>query len=350
MALNLATQHPQIPYPNPWVGCVIVKNGEVAGRGYHRGPGTHHAEVAALNVAGREAAGATMYVTLEPCSHYGRTPPCTDAILRAGIREVVYAVRDPNPEVSGRGAAILRRGRLKVISGICRDDARTINEVYFHYRATGLPYVAVKAATSLDGKTATRTGESKWISDRAARAMARRLRAKYQAVLVGVETVLADNPHLGPRLQGVPEPWRVILDSRLRTPPASKVIASGKCIVACTTAAPAKKRAKLEARGADVWTFRGRRVPLKPLLSRLAKRGIISLFVEGGPTALGSFFDARLVERVYWFLAPSMIGSAAARGAIDGNGASRLADAWKLSNARVEPAGKGWLIVADVRA
>src|SRR5579859_6685406 len=256
-ALRLARHSPTLPYPNPWVGCVIVSNGKIVGRGTHRGPGTNHAEVEALAKAGARARGATIYVTLEPCCHYGRTPPCTDAILSAGIHKVFYALRDPNPLVAGRGAKILKIRGLEVTGGLCSLEAALMNEVYLKYVATGLPFITVKVATSLDGKIATKTGESKWITDADSRRHARQLRGEHQAVLVGVNTVLADNPHLGSRKRGMPDPWRIVLDSHLRIPPASQAVKSKKCIIACTEFASVKKRAQLQRRGAQVWIFKG---------------------------------------------------------------------------------------------
>lgn len=343
-ALEFARREGVPPYPNPWVGCVIVKNESIVGRGSHRGPGSNHAEVEAIEQAGRTARNATLYVTLEPCCHYGRTPPCTDAILRAGICKVVYAIRDPNPLVAGRSSRILRTHGLLVRSGVCARDAAALNEVYLKFRATGFPFVTVKVATSLDGKIATRTGESKWITDPEARRQARELRSQHQAVLVGINTVLADNPHLGTRTRGRADPWRIVLDSGLRIPARSQVVQSRKCIVPCTEQASPEKKAQLERLGARVWTFPGRRVPLKPLLSRLAENEIISLLVEGGSEVLGSFFDQGLVDRVYWFLSSLVIGSTESRAAVAGKGAGHLSEARPLRDTRVEPAGKSWLV------
>ncbi len=343
-ALRLALLPKVLPYPNPWVGCVVVSNGHIVGRGYHRGPGTDHAEVMALKKAGAKAQGAALYVTLEPCCHYGHTPPCTDAILRAGIKEVHYALGDPNPLVRGRGARMLRAHGVAVDSGLSKQRARALNEVYLKYRATGLPFVTAKIAASLDGKIATRTGQSKWITDARARAQARLLRAQHQAVLVGINTVLADDPHLGCRGARFPDPWRVILDSRLRIPLASRVVKSGKCIVACNTHADMTKIRQLEQRGVKVWTFSGRRIPLRPLLKRLAGEGMISVLVEGGSTVMGSFFDGHAVDRVYWFLAPIILGSAKSLSAVGGRGAARLRSSIRLRHVQLLPAGRGWVL------
>lgn len=348
MALDLARQSPTLPYPNPWVGCVIVRDGRVVGKGFHHGAGTNHAEVEALTDAGPRALGATLYVTLEPCCHSGRTPPCTDAILRAGIREVYYALKDPNPLVANKGAKILRKHGLIVHGGMCSHEAAAINDVYLKFIATGVPFVTAKVATSLDGKIATRTGQSKWITDAEARRWARLLRAEHQAVLVGINTVLSDNPHLGPRKAGSAEPWRIVLDSRLRIPLECQVVKSGKCIVACTTQANAAKKARLERTGAKVMTFKGKRVPLNSLLGRLAEKEIISLLVEGGGEVLGSFFDRQLVDRVCWFLSPMILGSARSRVAVAGVGAAQLNQACRLRNTSIERVGRSWLVRGNV--
>jgi diaminohydroxyphosphoribosylaminopyrimidine deaminase / 5-amino-6-(5-phosphoribosylamino)uracil reductase len=344
MALRLARKCPGVPYPNPWVGCVIVRDGHVVGKGFHHGAGTNHAEVEALLDAGPRARGATLYVTLEPCCHYGRTPPCTDAILKAGIREAYYALKDPNPLVSGKSARLLRRHGLRVHGGLCSNEAIALNEMYVKFQATGMPFVTAKVATSLDGKIATRTGQSKWITDEEARRRARLLRAEHQAVLVGINTVLSDDPHLGPRTPGTAEPWRIVLDSRLRVPFDSQVVKSGKCIVACTTRASAAKKAHLERAGVRVLRFRGKQVPLRALLRRLAKEEIISVMVEGGGEVLGSFFDLHVVDRVCWFLSPVILGSVRSRVAVAGIGAPRLDQACRLRDTSIEKVGNSWLI------
>jgi diaminohydroxyphosphoribosylaminopyrimidine deaminase/5-amino-6-(5-phosphoribosylamino)uracil reductase len=347
-ALRLARAPRGYPYPNPWVGCVIVRGNRIVGRGFHLGPGTNHAEVEALQQAGVHAHGASLYVTLEPCCHYGNTPPCTDAIAKAGIRKVFYALRDPNPQVRGRGARILKSRGLVVKGGVFSRQAAVANEVYLKYRATGLPFVTAKVATTLDGKIATRTGQSMWITGGRARQMARELRAENQAVLVGINTVLADDPHLGARRRGAQEPWRIVLDSRLRIPGGARVVKSGKCILACAASASAKAISGLERRHVTVWKFEGRRVPVRRLLARLAKRGIISVLVEGGSEVLGNFFDAGLVDRVYWFVSPLIVGSRRSRSAVAGKGVAQLSLAWRLRKAAVETAGDSFLLSGNL--
>ena len=348
MAMGLARLCPAVPYPNPWVGCVIVREGRVVGKGFHHGAGTNHAEIEALTDAGMKARGASLYVTLEPCCHHGRTPPCTDAILKAGIRKVFYAMKDPNPLVAGRSARLLRRHGLTVLGGLCSTEAAILNEMYIKFQTTGMPFVTAKAATSLDGKIATRTGQSKWITNEEARRRARLLRGEHQAVLVGINTVLSDDPHLGPRESGAGEPWRIILDSRLRIPLDSQVVKSGKCIVACTTSASATRRKRLERAGVRVMSFKGRKVPLKALLKRLAKEEIISLMVEGGGEVMGSFFDLRLVDKVCWFLSPIILGSTRSRSAVAGVGVARLDQAARLRNVTLEQIGNSWLLQGRV--
>ena len=343
-ALRLARQCPGLPYPNPWVGCIIVRDGRVVGKGFHHGAGTNHAEVEALLDAGTRARGATLYVTLEPCCHYGRTPPCADAILKAGIREVYYAMKDPNPVVCAKSARLLAKHGLQVHGGLCAGEAIALNEMYVKFQSTGMPFVTAKVATSLDGKIATRTGQSKWITDENARRRARLLRARHQAVMAGINTVLSDDPHLGPRQHGAAEPWRIILDSQLRIPLDSKVVKSGKCIVACTTEASATRKARLEHAGVKVLSFRGKQVPLPALLRRLADAEIISLLVEGGGEVLGSFFDSRLVDRVCWFLSPLVLGSARSRAAVAGSGVAQLDQACRLQHVTFEQVGKSWLL------
>ncbi|HEX5482641.1 MAG TPA: bifunctional diaminohydroxyphosphoribosylaminopyrimidine deaminase/5-amino-6-(5-phosphoribosylamino)uracil reductase RibD, partial [Terriglobia bacterium] len=294
--------------------------------------------------AGSRARGATLYITLEPCCHFGRTPPCTDAILGAGIRRVVYALRDPNSVVAGKGARILKNKGIEVLAGVCAAEAAALNEVYLKFRATGLPFVTAKVAATLDGKIATRTGDSKWITDSIARRRARELRSRHQAILVGINTILADDPHLGPRMEGASEPWRVVLDSRLRIPLDAKVLKTGRCIIATTASGQSPKARQLQHAGALVWRFRGNRVPLRTLLRRLAQDGIFSVLVEGGSEVLGSFYDHWLIDRMCWFLSPIVVGSRQSLPAVAGKGIARLGDAPRLRHVQVQPAGSGWVL------
>ena len=346
-AIGLALRGGAATFPNPRVGCIIVGNGKIVGRGYHRQPGLPHAEIEALRRAGGKARGSTLYVSLEPCPHFGRTPPCTEAIIKAGVRQVVYAVKDPNPRVRGKGAARLRRAGIRVRGDLCAPEAELANEAYFKFMTTGLPFVTVKVASTLDGKISTARRDAKWITDTRARALARELRRENQAVLVGIGTLLADDPHLGSRVPGSPDPWRIVLDSRLRIPLKARVVRSRRLIVATTGAANKRRARALEERGVEIWGFSGKhRVPLKPLLRKLARRGIISILVEGGGQVLGSFFDQNLVDKIHWFLAPKILGAANAVSAIEGRGAAKLADAMELQVTSFSQVGACWLLTA----
>ncbi len=291
------------PSPNPYVGAVLVRDGKIVSEGYHRRVGMAHAEVEALS--GVDARGATLYVSLEPCSHHGRTPPCTDAILKAGVKRVVYGVDDPTDKVAGR--EILEAAGVEVVSGVLESECRRVNEVFFKYAGTGLPFVALKAAVTLDGQIATASGESKWITSDEARKRVHQLRSGYDSVLVGVNTVLRDDPMLTSRIDGGRNPLRVILDSTLRTPTNAKALADGKALIATTKNHPPENRKKL-AEKADILVFEGDRVDLKELLAALGKRGVSSVLVEGGSEVYTSFFSQGLVDKFYFFIAPKIMG------------------------------------------
>ncbi len=344
-ALALARQAEGRTSPNPLVGAVIVHNGRVVGEGYHRCAGAPHAEVEALRVAGAMARGATMYVTLEPCAHHGRTPPCTEAIIAAGISKVFYATGDPNPLVNGKGHARLAAAGIAVDCGLCEREARELNRPFFKHVTTGRPLVTAKFAMSLDGKIATRTGDARWISNPASRQRVHHLRNLSDAILVGVGTVLADNPCLTTRLPssaGVRHPLRIVADSTGRAPLTAAIFdpqLPGHTVLATTTVAPAGYRAELAARGVEVWTLpadpRGR-VSLPALLDAIGQRGLLTLLVEGGSELLGALFAEGLVDRVWVFVAPLIIGGVGAPGPVGQPGAARLAGALRLRNLRVE--------------
>ncbi|MCL6480003.1 MAG: bifunctional diaminohydroxyphosphoribosylaminopyrimidine deaminase/5-amino-6-(5-phosphoribosylamino)uracil reductase RibD, partial [Peptococcaceae bacterium] len=309
MALDLARQALGRTSPNPMVGAVLVKDGRVIGQGYHTRPGTPHAEIHALREAGERAAGATLYVTLEPCCHQGRTGPCTEAILAAGVKRVVAAMTDPNPLVSGRGLERLRRAGIEVTVGVMEEEARRLNEVFIKYITTRRPFVVLKTAMSLDGKIATRSGESQWITGPQARLAVHRLRDRYDAVLVGINTVLKDNPSLTTRIpqEDGRDPVRVIVDSLARTPPEARVItqqSSAPTIIAVTEKAPAQNLRRLERAGAQIVVVPGNgpRVDLAGLMAELGRREITSVLVEGGGEIHASFLEARLVDKVIWFI------------------------------------------------
>lgn len=345
-ALDLARQALGKTSPNPAVGAVIVKEGQVVGEGSTQPPGSWHAEVMALKQAGEKARGATMYVSLEPCCHFGRTPPCTEAIIEAGIGEVHIATLDPNPVVSGKGKAELEAAGIRVRLGKHEGEARELNEAYFKFIATGLPFVTAKFAMSLDGKIATRGGESKWITGEEARRYAHGLREMVDAIVVGVNTVLADDPQLTSP-SGERQPLRVVVDSGARTPPTAKLLQMpGSTLVVTTGAAEAGKIERLKEAGAEVVALPGLDglVDLRELLRLLGQRDVTSVVVEGGGTLLGSFFDLRLVDKVVAFVAPVIIGGEGAKPAVGGRGAERLAQALRLSQVRVERLGEDVLI------
>jgi len=359
-ALELAGRGLYTTTPNPRVGCVIVRDGTIVGSGWHEKAGMPHAEALALKAAGGRARGATLYVNLEPCCHYGRTPPCTDAILAAGVSEVVAGMRDPDPRVDGRGIGALRAAGVTVRVGMLRREAERLNEAFVRFRRTGRPFVTLKAGMSLDGRIATRGGESRWITSRAARAAARRLRAEHEAVMVGVGTVLADDPVLsGPRAKGSEGrarregPARVVLDSRLRTPATARLLRTkgGPVLVLTGRNASAARRRRLERAGALVVGVptRSGRVDLAAAIRELGCRGLATVLIEGGGEVLGAALDAGIGDRVALFVAPRLLGGRTARPAFGGGGAARLADAVRVEGARPRRIGDDWVIEARLR-
>lgn len=351
LALKLARQGRGFTSPNPMVGAVVVQEGRVVGRGYHRRVGAAHAEVEALRVAGSKARGATLYVTLEPCHHQGRTPPCTAAVLAAGIRRVVIANADPNPHVQGGGAAFLQSQGLQVESGLLEEEGRRLNGAFFKAVTTGRPWVIAKAAASLDGKTATRNRDAYWITSEPARALGHRLRHQVDAILVGIGTVLADDPQLTARLPRgkSKDPIRIILDSHLRIPPTAQVLtqkSTAPTWIACTKTAPAEKISALQKVGVEVLVLPSldRKVDLTALLATLGQRQVQSLLVEGGAGVHGAFFDEKLVDQFYFFYAPKIIGGQAAPGVIAGQGISQMSEAMAAREVQIRRLGPDLLV------
>lgn len=352
-ALRLAREAPEPTSPNPTVGAVVVgPGGQVLGRGVTQPPPGPHAEVIALREAGERARGAVMYVTLEPCVHYGRTPPCTEAIIAAGIAEVHYALDDPDPNVQGRGRKALQAAGLRVVSGEGAEEARRILEAYLKHRTQGMPFVIAKFAASLDGRIAAASGDSRWVAGEEAREWAHQVRRRIDAIIVGSSTVLIDDPLLTARPGGREaerQPLRVVVDTRGRTPPMARVFTGpARTIVATAPDAPPSWLAAIEARGAGILTLprEGAHVSLPSLLQELARRDVVTALVEGGGVLLGSFFDRGLVDKVHAVLAPIIIGAADAPAAVAGKGAYRMTDALQLRDVEVARLGQDILITA----
>ncbi len=340
-ALALAERGRGFVEPNPLVGAVVVRDGRPAGAGWHQRYGEAHAEVHALAAAGEAARGATLYVTLEPCCHHGKTPPCTDAVLRAGVRRVVAAMADPFPQVAGRGAALLRAGGVEVELGLAEAEARRLNAPYLKLLATGRPYVHAKWAMTLDGKIATRTGDSRWISNEASRRRVHGLRGRMDAIVVGIGTVLADDPRLTARPPGPRTAARVVLDSHGRLPVNSMLATTARetpVLVVTAAGLPGERADALRTLGCE-WLGlpapRGR-PEVTALLDELGRRRMTNILVEGGSEVLGSFLDAGAIDEVHVFVAPWLVGGSAARSPVGGLGVEKMAAAWALSEWRVE--------------
>jgi diaminohydroxyphosphoribosylaminopyrimidine deaminase/5-amino-6-(5-phosphoribosylamino)uracil reductase len=361
-ALRLAKRAYGQTSPNPMVGAVLVQDGEVIGRGWHHRAGAPHAEIEALADAARRqrsVSGATVYVTLEPCCTHGRTPPCTEALIRSGVRRVVVAAVDPNPRHAGQGLVRLREAGITVDSGVLEAEANRLNEAFNHWIVHRIPWVTAKSAMTLDGKIATASGQSKWITGPKSRAHAQRLRLGVDAVLVGVETVLADDPSLTVRTQpGFRRPaWhpvklRIILDTRARTPLESRLVSddgrASTLIVVSELADPARIAA-LQARVTVIRApERDGRIDLAWLMPELGRMGVLHLLVEGGGTVLASFFEAGLVHRIAFFYAPRVLGGEESRRSVAGQGFRSLAEAPSLTDVESRRFGEDLFITARV--
>ncbi|WP_422482001.1 bifunctional diaminohydroxyphosphoribosylaminopyrimidine deaminase/5-amino-6-(5-phosphoribosylamino)uracil reductase RibD [Pleomorphochaeta sp. DL1XJH-081] len=355
-ALELAEMGRGYTSPNPLVGAVLVKNGKIISEGYHQRYGGPHAEIHALQAAGKEAEGSTLYVTLEPCSHHGKTPPCCEAIAAAKVQRVVCALPDPNPLVNGNGFAYLERQGIEVSCGLLAEQAQKQNEVFLHFISTKTPFVIIKTAMSLDGKIATKTGESRWITSKYSRTYVHRLRNTISAIMVGVGTVLKDNPLLTTRTEdGHPRnPVRVVMDSTGKTPLDAKLfqtINQAPLIIVATTAISSKKVESYRSAGAEVIVIAAsdRLQQIKHTLEALAERGIDSLLVEGGGTLAESFVRANAVQKMLVFIAPTIIGGKDARTPVEGEGISKLAESSKFEIASVSTIGCDIMIEAYPR-
>lgn len=357
-AIELAKQGAGWTAPNPLVGAVVVKNGRVIGEGYHRKYGELHAERNALAACTEDPAGATLYVTLEPCCHYGKTPPCTEIIIEKKIAKVVIGSRDPNPKVAGKGARILREHGIEVVEDYMREACDALNPVFFHYITTKTPYVVLKFAMTLDGKIATRTGASKWITGEAARNHVHQLRSRYAGILAGIGTVLEDDPMLNCRIDGAHQPLRIILDSHLRIPMGSRLVRSAKeypLLVVCNESAREREEGasriqKLEEAGAKVWTLpeKNGHPDLNVLMQRLGEEKIDSVLIEGGGTVNEAALKAHIVHHVYAYIAPKIFGGEDAKTPVEGSGIRLPQECAKLRLAKITVLLNDMLLEYDV--
>ena len=350
-ALALAERARGHTSPNPLVGAVIVREGEIVGEGYHQKAGEAHAEIHALNQAKGLADGATMYVTLEPCCHWGRTPPCTEALIRAKLANVFVAMKDPNPQVAGNGIRQLEEAGIHVQVGICEAESRQLNEVFIKYITTQHPFVILKSAISLDGKIATASGESQWITSEESRRKGHEIRAHVDAILVGVGTVLQDNPSLTTRLpeRKDEDPIRIVVDSQGRTPLGAKIFnpeSNAETLIAVTENAPSEKIEALQSAGADVLIIEAKngRVYLSALMRELGHKEITSVLIEGGGEINAAALEAEIVDKLMFFIAPKLIGGKDAPGPIGGAGIAHLAEAFELRNVKTTQIGADLLI------
>jgi diaminohydroxyphosphoribosylaminopyrimidine deaminase/5-amino-6-(5-phosphoribosylamino)uracil reductase len=350
MALALARKGAGRTSPNPMVGAVVVRGGRVVGRGYHRRAGEAHAEIIALAEAGRAARGATLYVNLEPCSHYGRTPPCIDAVVRAGVSRVVAGMIDPNRLVAGRGVESLERAGIRVDVPVREEECRRINEAFVKHVTRKLPFIVLKLAASLDGRIATSAGDSKWVTGQKARRYVHELRNRYDAVLVGSGTVLVDDPQLTCRLRRGRNPWRVVLDRRLRTPMNATLLRQTpreKTIVVTSDESSTSKRTRLERSGIQVWTFPAPKgtIPFRYLLRRLGRVGITSVMIEGGAITASRAISEKVVDKVLCFYAPKVIGGDGLP-MVGSLGVVRMSRCYKVRDTKVRKVGEDVLVTA----
>jgi len=353
--IRLAARARGYTSPNPMVGAVVVARGEVVGRGYHHRPGEPHAERIALDDAGERASGATLYVNMEPCTHHGRTPPCVDAVLAAGIARVVVCTLDPDPRVDGGGVAALRAAGVEVEVGELAEAATRLNEAYMWFKMRGAPFVTAKAALSLDGRLATRTRQSQWISGEIARRRTHQLRAFTDAIAVGIGTLLDDDPRLTARNGDGPGPrYRVVLDSNLRTPPAARLLAEqqGRALVYCDSDAGVDEERRLLDAGAEVARVGRDRYGLSwpEILADLAAREVTSLLLEGGSGVLTSAFEADIISKLFLVYAPRLIGGSAALSLWGGEGIGELTAAPRLNRVRRFDLGDDWAVEGYLHA
>lgn len=348
-ALDLAKSAEGRTTPDPMVGAVLVKRGRIISMGYHGEVATPHAESWAIQKAGEDARGSTLYLNLEPCNHYGNNPPCTETIIKAGIKRVVASMKDPNPLVNGKGFAKLKRYGVRVEVGLLEEEARKLNEVFLKYITTGRPFVCLKTAMTIDGKIATRTGASRWVASPASLRFAHHLRNIYDAILVGVNTVLIDNPRLDVRrVEKVKDPIRIVLDTFARAPLKSNVmnLSISKTIIAVGPKAPKQRIEALIRKGAEVLRIeaRGGNIDIKELLKKLGEMKITSVLVEGGGEVNASFIDAKAVDKAYFNIVPKIFGGRTAKTPVEGEGVKLPSQAKWLKSVHVERIGDDLLV------
>lgn len=350
-ALQLAQRGLFTADPNPRVGCVLVKNNEVVGEGWHQRAGEAHAEIDALQAAGGQAKGETAYITLEPCCHHGRTPPCSDALIAAGVKRVVVAMQDPNPQVAGQGLAQLEVAGIEIRSGVMQAQAEALNPGFIQRMRTGRPFVRGKMATSLDGRTAMASGESQWITSAEARQDVHRLRARSSAIITGISTVLADDPSLTARLDDdVQQPLRVVLDSQLQMPVSAKMLSLPGRTLILTVSNNAEKITALRDVGAEVEVLAENkgRVDLHAVIDCLVRREINEVLVEAGATLCGSFLQTGLFDELIVYMAPMFMGNEA-RGLLNLPGVEKMSQAIKLEIADMRAVGRDWRLQVKVK-
>lgn len=350
LALSLAERGAGHVSPNPMVGAVIVKGGRIIAEGWHKAYGCLHAETDALSSCSEDPAGATMYVTLEPCCHYGKQPPCTSAILRAGISRVVVAMTDPNPLVSGKGTGILREHGIEVRTGLLENEARYLNRIFIRYITEHRPWVVLKSAMTLDGRIAAASGDSRWVSCEASRRLVHGLRGRHAGIMAGIGTVIADDPMLNCRIDGARQPLRIIVDSDARIPLDSALVRSARefpVLLAHTSGAGQERLDMLGRAGVGTLECAGDgsgMVDLSDLMSRLGEKGIGSVLVEGGAEINWSIIGQGLADEYYYFIAPKIIGGRTAKGPVGGSGFHRMADAACIAIESVTQTGSDWLV------
>ena len=353
LAIELAMKGCGNVAPNPMVGAVIVKDGQVIGKGYHRKYGDLHAERNALRNCAQNTAGATMYVTLEPCCHYGKQPPCTEAIVNAKISKVVIGSRDPNPLVSGKGVRYLKENGIEVVEDFLKEECDKINYVFFHFIKTGLPYVVMKYAMTIDGKIATGTGDSKWVTGEKARKHVHEDRHRYTGIMVGVGTVLADNPELTCRIPGGKSPIRIICDTNLKTPIDCRIVkgANEVQVIIATASNDKEKIKEYEGLGCKVINVprKGEHIDLCKLMPKLGKIGIDSILLEGGGKLNWSAIEDNIVNRVQAYISTKIVGGEKAHSPVGGIGINKMSDAILLKNSEIKIYGDDILIESEVK-